>query len=246
MMALINLRNALMAGKRTPTAKDYVQDGLVAMWDGIENAGWGVHDASATGWLDLTGNEGLVTAIGTPTWTDNAFDGARDTSTAVATYFASNSNNLGDMVQTGIYSIEIVVTSDTKQESNGGLFSIGGSQSRQFWIWEANNVRDFFIDAIQSAQGPWGRPSDNARNKSYVYQFILNGTEGYFYTNGSLLQSRAYNTKQMQSNGFMIARIPTYNTTRSKIHSIRLYSRALPADEIARNYAIDKVRFNLP
>lgn len=23
------------------TAKDYVQDGLVAMWDGIENAGWG-------------------------------------------------------------------------------------------------------------------------------------------------------------------------------------------------------------
>ncbi|MBQ1429034.1 MAG: hypothetical protein IIZ06_05145, partial [Kiritimatiellae bacterium] len=40
-----------------PTARDYVQDGLVAMWDGIENAGWGQHDASATTWKDLTGNE---------------------------------------------------------------------------------------------------------------------------------------------------------------------------------------------
>lgn len=35
------------------TAKDYVQDGLVAMWDGIENAGWGVHDSNATVWKDL-------------------------------------------------------------------------------------------------------------------------------------------------------------------------------------------------
>ena len=26
------------------TAKDYAQNGLLAMWDGIENAGWGVHD----------------------------------------------------------------------------------------------------------------------------------------------------------------------------------------------------------
>lgn len=240
---LINLRNALMTGKRTPTAKDYVQSGLIAMWDGIENAGWGIHDANATGWLDLTGNEGLVTAIGTPTWTDNAFDGARDTSEAVATYFASNSKNLGNIVQAGTYSIEIVVTSDTRQESNGGIFSIG--TSRQFWIWEANDARDYFIDAIQSAQGPWSRPSDNARNKSYVYQFVLNGTEGYLYINGSLSQSRAYNTTQMQSNGFMIARIPTYSTTRSKIHSIRVYSRALTASEIAANYAIDKERFGL-
>lgn len=236
-------RVSMWSGARTPTAKSYIQDGLVAMWDGIENAGWGVHDANATGWLDLTGNEGLVTAIGTPTWTDNAFDGARDTSAAVATYFASNSNNLGDIVQTGTYSIEIVATSDTRQESNGGIFSIG--KSRQFWIWEANNIRDYFIDAIQSAQGPWSRPSDNARNKSYVYQFILNGTGGYLYVNGSRSQSRAYNTTQMQSDGFMIARIPTYATTRSKIHSIRVYSRALIADEIAANYAIDKERFGL-
>ena len=36
---LINLRNGMMAGGK-PTARDYVQDGLIAMWDGIENVGW--------------------------------------------------------------------------------------------------------------------------------------------------------------------------------------------------------------
>jgi hypothetical protein len=37
------------------TAKLYIQDGLVAMWDGIENTGWGTHDANATVWKDLVG-----------------------------------------------------------------------------------------------------------------------------------------------------------------------------------------------
>ena len=45
-----------IGGKKAPTAKSYVQDGLIAMWDGIENAGVGVHDASATTWKDLSGN----------------------------------------------------------------------------------------------------------------------------------------------------------------------------------------------
>ena len=33
----------------------YVQDGLIACWDGIENAGTGVHDGSATVWKDVVG-----------------------------------------------------------------------------------------------------------------------------------------------------------------------------------------------
>ena len=38
------------------TARDYVQSGLVAMWDGIENAGWGTHDPNATTWKNLKGD----------------------------------------------------------------------------------------------------------------------------------------------------------------------------------------------
>ena len=42
--------------KQGKTARDYVQDGLVAMWDGIENAGYGIHDTNATTWKNLIGD----------------------------------------------------------------------------------------------------------------------------------------------------------------------------------------------
>lgn len=230
--------------KHGKTARDYVQSGLVAMWDGIENAGWGTHNPSATAWADLTGNEGSVPAVGTPKWTDNAFDGSRDDNSAVGVYFKSSSNNLGEIIQTGTYSIEIAVTPGTTIQSNGGIVGIGSS--RQFWIWEANNVRDYFIDAIQSSQGAWDRPTDNSRDKSYVYQFSLNNGTGLFLVNGTLMQTKSYSTASKTSDGFCIGWIDVYNTTRSQIHSIRMYSRALTAAEIAANYAIDKERFNLP
>ena len=38
------------------TSKMYISDGLVAQWDGIENAGVGVHDNATQTWTDLTGN----------------------------------------------------------------------------------------------------------------------------------------------------------------------------------------------
>ena len=50
---LIAHRNGMMvsSGWQNP----YITDGLVAMWDGEWNAGWGVHDAAATTWKDLVG-----------------------------------------------------------------------------------------------------------------------------------------------------------------------------------------------
>ena len=36
-----------------PTARCYVQNGLIAQWDGIENAGWGVHDPNAAKPVEL-------------------------------------------------------------------------------------------------------------------------------------------------------------------------------------------------
>ncbi len=54
------------ASAKPVTARSYVQDGLVAMWDGIENAGWGLHDNNATNWVDLVGGANIV---GRPYWT---------------------------------------------------------------------------------------------------------------------------------------------------------------------------------
>ena len=42
----------------TLSAASYAQDGLVGHWDGIENAGAGLHDATTNYWTDLTGQTG--------------------------------------------------------------------------------------------------------------------------------------------------------------------------------------------
>ena len=40
----------------TYTSASYVQSGLIAQWDGIDNAGTGTHDPTATTWKDLKGS----------------------------------------------------------------------------------------------------------------------------------------------------------------------------------------------
>ena len=53
------------------TAKDYVQDGLIAMWDGIENAGYGQHtDDLSRGWIDLVSGATLNLQDGKYVWHD--------------------------------------------------------------------------------------------------------------------------------------------------------------------------------
>ena len=37
----------------TYTSASYVQSGLIAQWDGIDNQGTGTHDPTATTWKDL-------------------------------------------------------------------------------------------------------------------------------------------------------------------------------------------------
>ena len=44
---------------QTYTASDYIQDDLIAMFDGIENVDVGVHNDDAIYWADLTGNHVL-------------------------------------------------------------------------------------------------------------------------------------------------------------------------------------------
>ena len=54
--AALPLRPPHKAMETTPTARDYVQDGLVAMWIGTENAGWGVCDTNAQTFVNLVGD----------------------------------------------------------------------------------------------------------------------------------------------------------------------------------------------
>ena len=60
----------------TINSKWYIQDGLVAHWDGIDNAGFDLHDANANAWKDLVGGYEFVLSNAIITENGVSFAGA--------------------------------------------------------------------------------------------------------------------------------------------------------------------------
>ena len=257
---LINLRNALMSGKHKPTAKDYVQNGLVAMWDGIENAGWGVHNPNATTWKDLVGSNDVTytrtLSQSTGYWDDKCFRA----------------------VARGNYSFRRAVTSDFLASLSGpitieGVFTISDSglnNSALLQIAKASENNDGIIfatynstsvsSAIKGAWGVSGRANiqlgpDFAYSGSKMYCALVadaSEVKEVIYFGGTKTESSAVSraailegTDTLSIGTYAVSSIKTRTAT-GEYNRFSIYSRALTADEIARNYAIDKARFNLP
>ena len=230
-MALINLRNALMAGKHKPTAKDYVQNGLVAMWDGIENAGWGVHDANATVWKDLAGEVDVNVNV---SFSNNALICPGNIAPCVASSYIS-------VAQT----IEVVFKHDDDKDFFL-IYSKGKpSLSKGFLVATWKGALGFDNTITRVIYAGRNRVAVSATSKSGTDNFVtseiyVDGIESSSSSNdywrddfaGTLIGSRTRNSATYIFNG--------------EIYSIRLYSRVLTVSEIAANYAIDKARFHLP
>ena len=120
-------RNALLSGGAKLSAKSYVQDGLVAMWDGIENAGWGVHDASATTWTDLIG--GITpTANSTLTWGDDCINLAGNK------YLSFTSSDLRAIYNAHKLSLEFVVNPPSNQNNIGVFYNYTYNNTFPGWF----------------------------------------------------------------------------------------------------------------
>ena len=215
------------AGGELPTARDYVQDGLIAMWDGIENAGWGVHDPNATVWKDLIGGE----TVSSPSviFTDNSLslDGS---------YYMVGSKNY--YANNG-YSIELVFSAHTSPPSNSavvvfGSYSGGGINWQNYWqtniggAWHSSNWPEK-INQVSMTLDKNGRVVYCHENQGY-YEMSLSPFS-YPYKVGSVGIGKGWNQSK---------------TFDGEINCIRFYDRGLAQDEISANYAIDKARFNLP
>lgn len=74
------LTGYLLHGEGGISAKDYITDGLFAMWDGIENIGYGKHSYDTSVWYDLVSGYNAIIKDGVPWgWTDNSFSSDNET-----------------------------------------------------------------------------------------------------------------------------------------------------------------------
>lgn len=212
----------------------YVTDGLIAMWDGEWNAGGGVHDASAATWKDLIGNCDLIKNP-YATWTDDSL-------------FISEKRNLAYLLGTisSVESIEacfdmssessngqgrgLVCLTNQRSMMGNGLFGI---RSRGEPSVAMMGTSERLISAF-SASVIYGASSSNDK-------IFFDGVEqevGAASGNWALGDNVVIGSTSTVGNGSV--------GITGKCHIVRLYSRALTAAEVAHNYEIDKVRFNLP
>ena len=210
--------------KNKISAKSYVQNGLVAQWDGIENAGYGRHQAQRSEWVDLKGGKSF-SLTKSASFTDDALvcDGTGYAGIMKGSIPSSK-------IVTAEIVFEIVAT-----HGNSCLFSTGdhkGFYERCFGVVSGGTTLVFSDHVIGKVAK--GRHSCH-----------LNFSNGEFYINGARGVSSGKGTLDAmpaRGDGFYIGGFKN-SAIVCKIHSIRFYDRNLTDEEIKRNYQIDKERF---
>lgn len=246
---LINLRNALMAGKRWKNP--YVTDGLVAMWDGEWNAGPGVHDPTATVWKEIvTGADCELTgSLETDyTWAGDSFvklheskgrfifDATSSCQTAFRNASFTVEATTSQPVDTANWQAQILNICQTSQLST---YSVG-----IFARWRREN--NGTMGNLSGAKYPSGSGVTLA-SADALATFSCSYNQGQFisYLDGEQ-KSTGSATPDSTIEGVHVRLGSVNYAFRGHYHNLRIYNRALTADEIARNYAIDKARFGLP
>ena len=226
----------MMLGARTaawaksggvPTARDYVQDGLIAMWDGIENAGWGVHEPNATVWKDLVGSNDF-NFIGSPSVESDNFRFYGDSYCNVKTELTAACIEVvasfnSDKINNAVFSAHIQGRPQlTKTTSGGWGFGYTG------YRWPSSLLS----------------PYDNL-----VHTFVYNNREGNSEESIDGIFKASYELKQIDCSSLYLAYAQNSGVTykgEASVYCVRIYSEQLERGEIAANYAVDKARFNLP
>ena len=160
-----------------PTVLDYVQDGLVACFDGIENVGVGEHDSTATTWVDLcTGESASPYGTGVSFGDTYAyFDGYG--------YIDANINTVplfGDLT------VEVVSGENVATTQNGGaIFSSKQSpQSNYFLKLDVYNAFTRTYWGIANFIGNFGTTANKTSHLFWNRAVTVTGTSFVSYVNG--------------------------------------------------------------
>lgn len=239
--SMLAARNAFAAGGGGLSAKSYVQDGLIAMWDGIENAGWGVHDETNAIWKDLIGGYDLTLGINVA-WAD----------THNGIYCASTNGGAFRSGRISPYDVEIVLKRPAL--TTYGIFfqdtselDFGNPQGSQILAWKNNDVG-------QGANGYYFAPINvpiQIHYQKYPYIYAptsackINGVE-VSRTSTSEAWSVPGTAISLGGRSDGTSTYKNANNMVGYVYACRCYDRNLTAAEVAANYAVDKARFNLP
>ena len=226
---------------------DYVDDGMILHYDGINNVGLGDknHNSNAAVWKNLCGNEynGILsttelTGVIGPKWDSNGlnFDGIDDW--VNAGIINSNYQTIEVVFSIGEYKAAIRHIFGDKQVGGGG---IAVNQNNK--VYGEYYIEDGYIGNTIL--------SNYMLEKTYSVTLTYNGNVVKCFLNGeSTAQSTANGVIKSNDTIMAIGADPAGSDVsgkffNGKIYSARVYNRAITDDEIKQNYNVDKIRFNI-
>ncbi|MBR0505940.1 MAG: hypothetical protein IJJ84_11095, partial [Kiritimatiellae bacterium] len=231
-----------MAHATTYTSASYVQDGLVAQWDGIDNVGTGVHDPNATVWKDLAGHNDLTIVA------DRGSEWRRGIAFYMNTRAAGLAAAYGAEPATTYKTIEILFK-ETSWWSRILFWS--GSQSRYvaFDPRDSSPFKWVYFDGVGGAKRtPYVKARTHEPN-AVVAVYDDNNAVTQIYCDGAPRVNATNSNNWNPGDNRVTLGWRSVNTAganygwEGEVYSIRLYGRALTPEEIARNHAIDVKRF---
>ena len=252
-----NVTSTVSAVRAIP-GSNYIQDGLVAQWDGIENGGAGIHwDIAANGWKDLVGGLVLTKMGGEPTTDTTGVSLGSKTKLQVYDQ-GGRATTVGRVLGGTVKTVEIVGRDCTSGEQNFFLLAMDGTDSSQ----TRNRLLMWYTDSSVHILGSVAMPQSNGISWFNDNDFGLAADENFSaaivqpsaaqclrYSNGQQCGSVAVANVVDRSdrNSAAISLHGWYgkegSTQTAYISAIRIYNRALTAQEIARNHALDAIRF---
>lgn len=250
---MIAAHQTMLAPQGGPSSLDYVQDGLYYQLDGIENAGRGVHDASASTWTDLTGNGRDATFLNSSTglsWGDICLNIHGKTN--------QNIVKISGLPSASAFTFEIVHRRDAA-DSYARLYDtegyFGGSQPKRFCaLFGSQNypsAMSFQIGTnIETNYSSISASSSVVRAFSVTPTAYSSGYSARVCVDGVFVQTaNSSSVYSPQTTTYIDVANRSNSPNRGfdgAVYAIRVYNRILTDAEIAANYATDKARFNLP
>ena len=232
------------------SAASYIQDGLIAQWDGIENAGYGVHDVAAINWTELKQN--LPTTATQLFFDGNSaiFNGTASTGTSVA---GSLPEALA-AIKNGAFSVDCCFLPNSYTQYTG-LFHFGLSGSDRYFSLSADyavnsTTMPSFIGAFQYKRNAWDETNCRSHTLAPVGQLscvaaVASNSVHRLYLDGTNTSARSAGSYVNYPNtSFYFGRYAG-NTPRANmnLYSMRFYTRVLTPEEILKNAMIDYARF---
>lgn len=238
----------------------YVQDGLVAMWDGIDNGGDGVHvDVATSGWMDIVGGVVLTKANGEPVTDEKGV--SLGSKVRLEVYDENGpATALGRVLGSTVKTIEIAGCDGNGATilQNQYLSALAGKDSSQYgdrlflWYGDADAPLLGSILVPNASDGVRFYTGNDFRltpGKAFSAAAVFPSSEKFLhYSNGKQLGSLQIEASaRADKNCAAISLHGWYGKDGTEppiyVSSIRVYNRALTAQEIVRNHCVDAARF---